>query len=366
MTSPTRIASMTVEPLVAPLLEPFTIAIGRLDSVRNVLVTIQLDNGAFGYGEGAPLPPISGETQATVLAAANEVRHLVIGRDAADWRALARTLVGIIHAQACARTAIEMAVVDALAKSQRIPLWKMLGGVGAPVVTDMSIPIVPASHAAVLASKAAAKGFGLLKIKVGEGHTPDLDRVLAIHQAAPHCHLTIDANQGYTPEEAIVFAEALAFHKVTIDLFEQPVHRHDREGLGSVRRQCAIPVAADESAWYAADVADLAARNAVDVVNLKLMKTGLSEGLDLVATARANNIDMMIGGMIETRLGMGCAAHFAAGQGNFRFIDLDTPLLLAEDPFEGGHRINGCTYDLSPVVAGIGCWPKGRPSGFLT
>ena len=100
MFSPTRISAMTIEPLMAPLLEPFTIAIGRLDSVRNVLITIELDNGAIGYGEGAPLPPISGETQATVLAAAYEVRHLVIGRDAADWRSIARTLVGIIHAQA--------------------------------------------------------------------------------------------------------------------------------------------------------------------------------------------------------------------------------------------------------------------------
>ena len=365
MDAGTKIRRITVEPLEVPLIEPFIIAIGRLDRVSNVLVTIELENGVIGYGEGAPLPSISGETQATVLAAVNDIRSLIIGRDAADWRGIARAMLGCIHAQACARTAVEMALVDGWAKSQRLPLWKLLGGAGATVATDMSIPIVPADHAARLAAQAATRGFQVLKIKVGEGPVADLARIAAVHAAAPQCRLTIDANQGYTPEEAITVADALHQRRIAIDLFEQPVHRQDREGMGRVRRQSRIPVAADESVWHATDVADLAARQAIDVVNLKLMKSGIAEGLELVAAARAHGIGLMIGGMIETRLAMGCAAHLAAGQGDFSFVDLDASLLLAEDPLDGGHRIVGCTYDLSPVVASIGCWPRGRPSGFL-
>jgi L-alanine-DL-glutamate epimerase-like enolase superfamily enzyme len=365
MAQGTAISAVRVEPLEAPLLEPFTIAIGRLDRLRNVLVTVELENGVIGYGEGAPLPPISGETQATVLAAVGDVQHRLIGRDAIDWRTIARDLLTVIHAQACARAALEMAVADAAAKSLRLPLWQLLGGAGRRISTDMSIPIVPAGHAGELARAAAVRGFAVLKVKVGEGLEPDLARVAAVAAQAPGCRITIDANQGFTPDQAIAHAAALLERGLPVDLFEQPVHRHDRDGLRQVREACGIPVAADESAWYAADVADLAARGAIDVVNLKLMKTGLAGGLDLVAMARSCRIGLMIGGMIETRLAMGCAAHLAAGQGDFRFVDLDTPLLLAVDPMEGGHRLDGCTYDLAPVVAGIGCWPTGRPPGFL-
>lgn len=361
----TLVVGYEVAPFDAPLREPFTIAIGRLDTVRNVLVAVTLANGVIGYGEGAPLPPISGETQATVLAACQELRALVMGSDATAWRQTAARMRELLHAQACARTAVEMALVDAVAKSRREPLWRLFGDRAEPVLTDLSIPIVEPAHGARLASDAVAAGFTVLKIKVGSGHDADLARIQAIQYAAPSCRLTIDANQGYTADGAIRLARAITDRRLPVDLFEQPVLRHDRNGLRQVRRGCTIPVAADESAWSAADVADLAEREAIDVVNLKLMKTGLAEGLALFDQARRSGIGLMMGGMIETRLAMGCAAHLVASQGDVRFVDLDTPLLLAHDPCTGGHVMRRNAFDLSPVVAGIGCWPTGRAPGFL-
>jgi L-alanine-DL-glutamate epimerase-like enolase superfamily enzyme len=86
------------------------------------------------------------------------------------------------------------------------------------------------------------------------------------------------------------------------------------------------------------------------------MKSGIAEGLAIAAAARAAGLDLMIGGMIEGRLAMSTSACFAAGLGAFAFVDLDTPLFLAEDAFAGGYAQRGAEIDLSPIEAGHGVW----------
>lgn len=115
-----------------------------------------------------------------------------------------------------------------------------------------------------------------------------------------------------------------------------------------------LPVAADESAYSAANVARLIEMRAVNVINIKLMKSGFVEALDIAAVCRANHIQLMIGAMMESRLATSAAAHFVAGLGGFRFIDLGTPMLLAEDPFTGGYVQMGGMYDLTEVERGLG------------
>ncbi|HVY45875.1 MAG TPA: enolase C-terminal domain-like protein, partial [Minicystis sp.] len=132
----------------------------------------------------------------------------------------------------------------------------------------------------------------------------------------------------------------------------------DDDALAEVARGAGVPVAADESVTRAADVARLAARGAASVVNVKLMKSGVAEALAIAATARAHGMGLMIGGMVETRLAMGMSACFAAGLGGFSFVDLDTPLFLTFDPFEGGYAQRGPVLDLAGVDAGHGARPR--------
>ena len=113
-------------------------------------------------------------------------------------------------------------------------------------------------------------------------------------------------------------------------------------------------MAADESASNAATVAHLLKMNAVNVVNIKLMKAGIVEALDIAALCRATHTQLMIGAMIESRLAIAAAAHLVAGLGGFAFIDLDTPMLLADDPFIGGYTQEGGVYDVSGVKSGLG------------
>ncbi len=364
-TKATLIRAIEFEPLNIPLLEPFVIAIGRLDHVRNVLVTVRLENGVVGYGESAPLEPISGENQATVLATLGVCAAMLTGRDALEWRKLAADLKGVFGAQAAARAGLEMALLDAVTKTMRVPLYQFLGGASSYVETDLSIPIVEPERAAIVAREWVEQGGRVLKIKVGKSLDSDVARILAVKIAAPTLEITLDANQGYNASQAVALLETLSRNGVRVAMFEQPVPKHDWLGMRFVTEHGRVPVAADETVFGPYDALQIAAQGAANVVNIKLMKCGLVEGMDIAAVCRAGHVGLMIGGMIESKLAMCCSAHFAAGLGGFDYIDLDTPMLLAENPFEGGYIQEGCRYKLDHIQAGIGIWPKGRTPGLL-
>jgi L-Ala-D/L-Glu epimerase len=352
--SRTTIRSVTVEPLNIPLLEPFTIATGTTTEARNVLNTITLEDGSVGYGESAPFSPSTGETQETALAAARGCAELLKSKDAAHWRILSKLLRGVFFSQMTAIAGIEMALLDALTHSYGIPLYVFFGGAATTVVTDISIPLVTPEHAYDLAKAIVARGITTIKIKVGGDIREDVARVQAVREAAPGIGLMLDANQGYTASEALLCLEALDDHGIRPLLMEQPVHKDDYEGLAYITHHTTVPIAADESASNAAAASRLIKMGAVNVVNIKLMKAGILEALDIAALCRVNCKGLMIGAMIESRLAIAAAAHLAAGLGGFSFIDLDTPMLLAEDPFTGGYEQRGGIYDVSSVKSGLG------------
>ncbi|MFI5272164.1 MAG: dipeptide epimerase [Ktedonobacterales bacterium] len=351
---PTTITRLAVEPLDIPLHEPFAISTGSVASARNVLVRVMLADGTEGLGEAAPFPPSGGETQETALAAATAMTPLVEGHDAAGWRPLAARLLASFEHQASARAGVEMAVLDALTRSWGVSLAHFFGGASAQVITDITIPIERTAHMAELAARYAGEGAATLKLKVGTTLDDDLDHVLAVAEAAPDCDLILDGNQGYTPIEALDLIESLADEEVYPILFEQPVHRHDLEGLKFVTERAGVPVAADEAVHSAADALRVVRLGAANVVNIKLMKSGLVEALDIAAVCRAAHVDLMVGAMMESRLAIATAAHLIAGLGGFRYVDLDTPMLLAADPFAGGYTQEGFRYSLDRVTAGHG------------
>jgi L-alanine-DL-glutamate epimerase-like enolase superfamily enzyme len=199
-----------------------------------------------------------------------------------------------------------------------------------------------------------ARGITTIKIKVGGDIRDDVARVEAIREGAPGLGLTLDANQGYTANEALLCLEALDDRDIRPLMMEQPVHKDDYEGLRYVTQHTTVPIAADESAYSAANVARLIAMAAVNVVTIKLMKCGFVEALDIAAVCRAAHLPLMIGAMMESRLATSAAAHFVAGLGGFRYVDLDTPMLLADDPFTGGYEQRGSIYDVSGVTSGLG------------
>ncbi|MDP6606786.1 MAG: enolase C-terminal domain-like protein [Dehalococcoidia bacterium] len=236
----------------------------------------------------------------------------------------------------------------------RCAAYRFFGGAGDRVVTDITIPICEPGEARQLAAGYLDRGFSTVKTKVGLDVDIDIERLLAIRDGHPACELVLDANEGYDAAQALEMLAALRSAGVEPALFEQPVARDDWEGLGRVSRDGGVPVAADESCRTPQDVLRIAHERLAPVINIKLAKAGVVAAMEIAAIARAASLGLMMGGMVETRLAMGFAAHFAAGAGGFDWIDLDTPLLMAADPVEGGYSAEGATYDLAGVRAGHG------------
>jgi L-alanine-DL-glutamate epimerase-like enolase superfamily enzyme len=334
----------------------FGISGGAQAHASNVLVTLTTSDGIVGYGEGAPFPAFNGETQRDVLDACEIAGPALEGLSLADDNAIRQALSASCTRSSSARCALETALFDARARSIGISLRALFGGAESDLVTDITITTGSVEEARQEAR--AFADFSTLKTKVGGATIEhDIARVFAVREARPEATILLDANGGFCADEAIRFADAIK--KARVALFEQPVAPGLWDALAEVRRRTGLPIAIDESVVSTDDVREAKRRGAADAVNLKIMKSGIFEALEIARAARAEGLALMIGGMVETRLAMGTSACLAAGLGGFRYIDLDTPLFLATDPFEGGYAQTGERLDLSSIVHGHGLSPRG-------
>jgi L-alanine-DL-glutamate epimerase-like enolase superfamily enzyme len=363
MYSPTRIERIDIFPLDVPLKAPFTIATSRLDRVNNAAIRVILADGSHGWGETPTLPPVTAEDQPTALIELRREAAILQGREAGEWRRVAAELFERIPRFPAVRAGLEMALIDALARHSNMPLFHWFGGSENRLVTDITIPICPPNEAESLARQYREEGFETIKVKIGLDRVEDVARIAAIRNGHPQCRLVLDANAGYTAEETLAVLAELRRAGIEPALLEQPVAREDWDGLARLAREAGVPVAADESCRGPGDALRIVRDGLAQVVNIKLVKCGVAQGLEIAAIARAGGLKLMIGAMVETRIGIGFSAHFAAGLGGFDWIDLDTPLLLAEDPVVGGARAENAAFALDAGVAGHGGGLRDSPLG---
>lgn len=317
------IESVAVCPIDFSLDEPFEISLGIQTDAENLLVRVETDDGIVGYGEGAPLGPITGETQRSAVALAEAGADLLEGRRLEDRRGLVEELHDALPGAVSALFALETALFDAYCRDAGIPLAACFGGAPRSLITDITISIVHPADAAMEATRVVDRGFDRLKVKVGTDPTADLARLESVRDAAPDVQLTVDANQGWTPKEAIRFAADARDRALEISLLEQPVHRDDLSGLARVTAAVDVPVAADEAVFTPQDALHVAEREAADVITIKGGKSGLIRGAAIAEIARAANLDLMVGCMLESALGLHASAHLAAGIGGVAYVDLD-------------------------------------------
>lgn len=325
------IVAVDVETLDLAMSEPFEIALGTQERARNVLVRVEIEDGTVGWGEGAPIPPVTGETQDTALASARAAAELLQGESVTDYRRLVDTVRSTMPTMASASFAVETALLDAYCRGRGLPLAELFGGPPKPVTTDLTIPIVPAEAAREAATRAVEGGFEQLKVKTGGPIIDDVERVTAVADAAPEAEIKVDANQGWTVAESVEFARAVRNRGVDLALIEQPVRADDVTGLARVRDAVSVPIAADETVFTPADALAVVRADAADVINVKLGKSGPLAAEAIVSIAKAANLELMVGCMLESALGIHTSAHLVAGSGAFSYVDLDGNLLLAED-----------------------------------
>ena len=319
---------------------PFTIARGTNESYRRVWVRLADADGVEGWGEADP-SPYYGETAETVAAALHRLEP-VLPSDPFDLEGAEAAMARALAGNASARVALSAALHDLAGKRLGVPLWKLWGldPARAPL---SSFTIGIAEPDVVRAKVREAAAWPILKIKVG---TPHDERMLRAVREATDKPLRVDANAGWSAEQAI--ARLPLLEEMGVALIEQPVAPDDLVGLAAVHRASRIPIVADESCRVASDIPGLA--GAVDGISIKLAKCGsLREALRMVAVARAHHLSVMVGCMVETSLGITAAAHFTP---LLDLVDLDGAALLAHDPFAGA-SIDGGRIAL-PTAPGLG------------
>jgi L-alanine-DL-glutamate epimerase-like enolase superfamily enzyme len=361
MSAPCRIRAFEFQPLDIPLHTPFGISGGAQAMANNVLVKVELEGGAVGYGEAAPLPPYNGETQAQALTVLAAAQSWLVGHPVDDWRVLAeefRTRGGA--ACGSAQCAFEMALLDALNRRDGVPMWKYFGGAGTALETDMTVTTGSPEQAAADARAIRNRGIRQIKVKVGgpKGPAYDLARLAAIHGVAPDEPLILDGNAGVSRDDATALVQGLRKLDITPALLEQWLPKDDLAGMKALHEESGWLVAADEAVCSGADAQKIADTQAAQVLNIKLMKAGLATALDIVAVAKRTGLGLMIGGNVESILAMSVSACFAAGQGGFTFADLDTPLFMATNPFDGGFALKGGNISVAHIKAGHGTVPQ--------
>jgi L-alanine-DL-glutamate epimerase-like enolase superfamily enzyme len=351
-------------PLDVPITAPFVVATGARTVAENVFLRITLANGTQGYGEVAPFPEVGGETRESCLQTLPQLCEAVLGRSAASYKEVGRLLSEQACAYPAARCGLETAVIDAHCRALNIPMWQLWGSADVRArETDITIPITDLKKTVALARAWYGRGFRLFKMKVGKDVEGDIRRLEAVHHALPGISFIGDGNQGFSRQDCLMFAQGVKSFGGTIVLLEQPVVRDDLDSMAAIRRETGIPVAADESVRSLADAQEVVARSAADYINIKITKTGVTEAVEIASFTKASGLKLMIGGMLETRIAMGCSFSLVLGLGGFDVLDLDTPLLLADDPVTGGYRYDG-SY-LQPW-SGLGLDMKTTPTSHIT
>jgi L-alanine-DL-glutamate epimerase-like enolase superfamily enzyme len=347
------IVSLVATPLSIPLREPFVIATGRIDATRAVLVRVTLEGAAgrraTGFGEAAALPPVTREDQPELLttlgAASTDLPGTTLAR-LDDATALGER---VFPDSSVARAGLEAATLDAWARLEGVPLYRLLGGVNAPpLTTDITLPISDAEDMAAVALRHRAAGFTCFKVKVGRDWHADLRALRAVAAAIPDARFRLDANAGFTAADAGTLLDAALGDGLTVECYEQPCATADLAGLAALTARSPIPVVADESFRGGADLDALIAARAVHGVNLKLTKLGGPlAAVGLARRAREAGLLLMAGAMVETRVGLLAMAHVVAAVGGVDWVDLDTAFLLTADPFAGGWTTDGPHLQLS-------------------
>jgi L-Ala-D/L-Glu epimerase len=316
------------KPIDLKLTTPFRIARGVQTVASNAIVQIN-HNGYTGYGEAAP-DEFYGESVETVLACVARFAGN-LGNDPFAIEEVMNQLDKIIRLNPAAKAAVDMALYDLVGKLLGVPLYKLLGLNAAHAAhTSFTLGIDSPTEMAKKALKAI--DYPILKVKVGTRH--DLDNIKAIREVS-QAVIRVDANTAWTAKEAIQAINALAPY--SIEFVEQPIAPRDWAGLKLVRENVPLPIIADESCVTIEDIPRVA--ECVDGINIKLMKCGgLRHALKMIHVARAHNLRVMIGCMIESSLAITAAAHLTP---LVDYADLDGHLLIDNDPYVGVGVLNG-------------------------
>jgi L-alanine-DL-glutamate epimerase-like enolase superfamily enzyme len=297
--------------------------------VERTIVSIEHD-GVIGQGEAAPTPYYKQSLE--TCEETFEQAAPMLGHDPSDIDGIVDRLLAEFPQHRAAVAAIDEALHDWLGKKRGMPVWKMLNlDPSRTPATSMTIGIDDPDKLPLKLEEAA--GFHVLKVKVGTAN--DEQTLSLMRRLAPNKTIRVDANCGWTTDEASARIEAL--RRFDLELVEQPIAPNHHSALRRITDASPVPIITDEDSIVPRDVAHL--DGIVDGINIKLSKCGgIREAVRMIHLGRGYGLKVMLGCMVETSLGVAAAAQLAS---LVDYVDLDGHLLLRDDPFEGLKLVDG-------------------------
>jgi L-alanine-DL-glutamate epimerase-like enolase superfamily enzyme len=343
--------------LTAPLHTPFVTALRRTENLETTVVEVVDADGVRGYGEAPQVWRVTGESLAGAAAClGGPLTDIVKGRDIDDLHDLSREIGQAVVGNFGAKAAMDVALHDLAARRAGQTLAQFLGAPAGEqrVATDVTVSAGQPEELAASAAKRMGEGFTVLKLKVGTDARTDVARVRAVRDAAPDARIRVDANQGWTPEQAIAAIRTMEDAGLGVEFVEQPVDRYDLDGLAAVTKAVDTPVMADESVFGLRDLQAVMASRAADLVNVKLAKCGgLGIARALLQRAGEAGMGTIVGSMMEGPIGVGAAAALVAAAGTTHVSDLDAAWWTTSSPVLGGPTYDGGVIVL-PAGPGLG------------
>lgn len=359
-----QITHVEVIPIELPLCLPYYTLDGRaVEHTGVILVRIETKQGLVAWGATAVDPAFT----ETSLAEVTRVCRLCADR-ARDLNPLnieyaLAELAEVAQGSRLALCAFDVAFYDLLGLASQLPLYRLLGGYRARIQTSITVPRASVRETVELAYGYARQGFRILKIKSSHQAQEDVQRMRAVHDALPDLTLRLDAEGGYTVQEALDVAQALrhagALHagsaRLPLEMLEQPTPADDLDALQQVTQRSAIPILADESVRGPESALEIAGRRAAHGLTVKLVTCGgIHCGRQIDAVARSARLVTMVGCVHEPALLTAAGLGLALSSPNVRYGDLDGYFDLVDDPtLPGFHLEEG--WLIARDVPGLGC-----------
>lgn len=342
------ITGISAEKFGLELEKPIVISMGTITHGETVIVKVQTDTGLFGYGEGAGVTFVTGETTDSTVGAVNLLATHLLGLNPFGIDHIHAVMDKVLVRNGSAKAAIDLALYDIMAKACGLPLYKYLGGARNSMETDMTIMIDTPEAMAEKAARLVARGFSMLKVKAGIDPEADIAAIRQIRaRIGSAIDIKVDANQGWSAGESVRIMDEL--HALGVSAVEQPIPYWDHDGLAYIRSKARIKLMADESCFTPQDACALVKRQAVDIINIKLMKCGgLYRGMQINTIAESSGVKCMLGCMMESNLAITAGASLVASRNNFVYGDLDSVFHHLGNPrIRGGATAVGGILTLS-------------------
>ena len=327
----TKIVETSLRIRKEALRSSFSTSLRSVSELEVVEFHIKTDDGYSVFGETVATPAITGDTLATIQSDLNgALTTSILNKEFELPGDFYRSHVQNEVATRSAKSAVDLALYELEATMKATTLPDLLGCTVSDVKSDVTVPLSGIEDIPQLL--AARSEFTSFKVKLGnEEMESRVEKIQLIRNiVGSNCRIRIDPNQAWSVNESIEFLEAVEHRELNIEYLEQPISAQNKAGLAQIREQSNTKIMADESIFTVSDLEQLAQLNAVDLVNIKIIKSGgITPALEIITRAQQLGLDFSIGSMMEGDKGVLAAVLLAGAFRSDYCHDLDAAWWLA-------------------------------------